>query len=275
MRKLIPALALVLVLPALPVRAQSVDLEMVNRIRDEGFNRSQVMDTAYQLTEGIGPRLTGSPELKEANDWVQKQLKSWGLTNVHLEGYPFGHGWSFSSAEVRMVSPREAPILALPKAYTPGTGDSPVRGEVVRATIESEKDFEEYKGKIAGKILLLSEAPKFEEPEEPAFQRYTQEELEELGPFEVPGENRRAERRQMALQRWKFRRAYNEFLVQEKALATVNASSLANGTVRVTGGGSYLPGESTGVPALVMAAEPYSQILRMWRRAPKWSWRSR
>src|SRR5260370_186367 len=105
---------LLLVLLLLPLWAEEpVDLAMFNRIREEGFPRSQVMDTAFHLTDVLGPRLTGSPELKAANDWTRQQFASWGLVNAHLEGYPFGRGWSYSAVQVRMVAPRTVPLLAL------------------------------------------------------------------------------------------------------------------------------------------------------------------
>src|SRR4051794_7350727 len=163
---------------------QPVDLGMINRIRDEGFHRSQVMDTAFHLTEVLGPRLTGSPELKAANDWTRQQFESWGLVNAHLEGYPFGRGWSYTAVQTRMMAPRTVPLLALPKAWSPGT-NGPVRGEVMRVEIKSEKDFDRNKGKLAGKVLLLEDAGKFEEPDTPAFERYSAAELEKLGDFRI------------------------------------------------------------------------------------------
>ncbi|MEA2603533.1 MAG: hypothetical protein QOF89_4525 [Acidobacteriota bacterium] len=262
-RKLIPSAVLLLVASLLPLAAEEpVDLGMVNRIRGEGLHRSQVMDTAFHLTEVLGPRLTGSPELKAANDWTRQQFESWGLVNAHLEGYPFGRGWSYTAVQTRMVAPRTVPLLALPKAWSPGT-NGPVRGEVMRVEIKSEKDFDRYKGKLAGKVLMVENAGKFEEPDTPAFERYSAAELEKLGDFRIPDDEGRAERRRKGLERYQFRKTLNEFLEKEKALATLEPSGLTNGIVRVSGGGSYTPGESVGVPALVMAAEHYNQILRL------------
>ena len=260
-RQLILALVLLLASPTLSLRAEEpVDLSMMTRIRDEGFRRSQVMDTLFHLTDVIGSRLTGSPQLKEANEWTRGQFESWGLANAHLEGYPFGRSWSFSACEVRMVSPRQVPIHALPRAWTPGT-KGPVKGEALRAILDSEKDFEDYRGKLAGKILLIDEALEVKEPEEPQLRRFSREQLEDLGDFEIPGEDR--DWRQMGVKRYRFRKALDEFLVKEKAAAMISVSSRPNGIVRVTGGGSWEPGENVGVPSLVMAAEPYNQILRL------------
>ena len=260
-RKLILALALMIAAPSLSRGAEEpVDLSAMTRIRDEGLHRSQVMDTLFHLTDVIGPRLTGSPQLKEANEWTRGQLESWGLANAHLEGYPFGRGWSFSACEVRMVSPRQVPIYAVPRAWTPGTR-GPVKGEALRVTLDSEKDFAQYQGKLAGKVLLVDSARELKEPEDLQLQRYSREQLEDLMEFEIPDEDR--DWRKTAIERWRFRRALDEFLVREEAAAVVEASTRLNGIIRVTGGGSWEPAVSVGVPTLMIAAEPYNQILRL------------
>ena len=123
---------------------EKVDYAAIQKIRDEALgSNSQVMETLRQLTDVIGPRLTGSPQLKTANEWTRKQLEDWGMVNAHLESWgPFGRGWSFDKSTVTMVSPpgQAAPLIALPKAWTPGTNGA-VRGKVVRAgRLESEAD---------------------------------------------------------------------------------------------------------------------------------------
>ena len=269
-----PLFALLLILSAFPLPAEEpVDLSMMTRIRDEGLHRSQVMETLYHLTDAIGPRLTGSPQLKAANDWTRDQFKSWGLANTHLEGYPFGRGWSFSACQVRMVAPRTAVLFALPKAWTPGT-HGPVRGPVMRVTVETAKDLDAYRGKVAGKILLLDEARDFKPPSESnlppdlrillnAPEHWTREDLEKLEAFEIRAERDRSGRRAEALQRYKLREAFREFTEQEKVLATIEASSRVNGVLGVSGGGSWEPGKGASVPGLVMTAEHYNEILRL------------
>ncbi|MFL6197394.1 MAG: M20/M25/M40 family metallo-hydrolase [Thermoanaerobaculia bacterium] len=260
-RKLILAFALPLFLaPAFARAEEPVDLSMMTRIRDEGMHHSQVMDTVFHITDVIGPRLTASPQLKEANEWTRKQFEAWGLSNAHLEGYPFGRGWEWEGCEVRLVAPRGAVLVAIPKAWTPGT-NGPVRAEVMKAKITEEKDLEEYRGKVAGKILLVDEAKEFTQPEEAQFSRYSQEELEKLADFNTDTEER--DWRAGAIKRWKLRRAVNEFMEKEKVAAVVEASGRVNGVVRVTSGGSWEPGESVGAPSLVMMAEHYNQILRL------------
>ncbi len=184
-------LALALVLGGLavaPAPAQEkLDWATLGRIRDEGFRRSQVMETAAQLTDVHGPRLTGSPQYKKAADWARQQLETWGLANAHLESWPFGRGWSFERCSAHVVSPTAFPLVALPKAWTAGT-DGPVRGKVMRAKVESEADVEALKGKIAGMIVWLGQPRELKAPEEGGvFKRYTEEQLDEIEQYRIPG----------------------------------------------------------------------------------------
>ncbi|MGH9400156.1 MAG: peptidase M28, partial [Thermoanaerobaculia bacterium] len=128
----------VLSLPA----AESVDLDMVTRIRQEGFRNSKVMETASDLMDGIGPRLTGSPNMKAANEWTRDKLAEWGLSNAHLESWgPFGRGWVYEGCSVRMVAPDRAELIALPQAWTSGTSGA-VRGQAVRVAAATKEDLE-------------------------------------------------------------------------------------------------------------------------------------
>src|SRR4030095_9896801 len=127
---------------------ERVDLEMVTKIRLEGFNNSKVMDTASELMDRIGPRLTGSPQMKAANEWTRQKLAEWGLANAHLETWgPFGRGWSYEKSTCRMLAPDHAELTAFPKGWTPGT-NGPVRGKVVHVALKSKDDLEKYKGQI-------------------------------------------------------------------------------------------------------------------------------
>jgi hypothetical protein len=276
-------LLLVLCAPALPAAAaaakpaaliarpapagpagEAVDLGMMTRIRDEGLHRSQVMDILTQLTERIGPRLTGSPQLKAANDWAMATMASWGMVNTHLEGFPFGRGWSYSHVAVHMTKPHAEPLFAIPKAWTPGT-QGPLRGAAVLAVIESEKDLDQYKGKLAGKVVFVSKAVDFsvKPPNPPAPERLSDSDLDKLAQFEVPPERDVAARTRMGLERYKLRRAINEFLVSEKAVAFVDASNRRNGILQLGAGGSFETGKPEALPGLTMAAEAYNHVLRL------------
>ncbi|HEY8020266.1 MAG TPA: M20/M25/M40 family metallo-hydrolase [Thermoanaerobaculia bacterium] len=266
-RRLLPVLFLIALIAAsvssstaAPAPDERVDLDMMTRIRAEGLQHSQVMDTLLHLTDVIGPRLTGSPAAREANEWTRQQLAKTGLVNAHLEAFPFGRGWSFRHAYVRLVAPREQPVFAIPEAWTPGT-KGPVRGPVMRVKIESEKDFDQYKGKLAGKILLLDDPFEVKEPEGSDFKRYTPTELGELAKYEAPPD--RGDFRSRAIKRRALAKAQADFLVAEKALATISVSPRESGVVRVTSHALWERGAALGVPSLVMASEPYDTILRL------------
>ena len=85
---------------------ESVDSAAIAKIRDEGLNRSQVMETMFWLTDRYGPRLTGSKEFEEAGDWAVKQLQDWGVANVRKERFQFGRGWSLVKFHATMTDPR-------------------------------------------------------------------------------------------------------------------------------------------------------------------------
>jgi len=248
---------------ALPVLAEEpVDLGVVTRLRDEGLHRSQVMEYARHLTDEIGPRLTGSPQHQAAAEWAREQLRALGLAKAHLETFPFRQGWSFSACAVRAVRPFEAPLRALPKAWSPGTAGE-VSGLAMTAKIEKAEDLEALKGKVKGKILFLDEARETKEDGAP-IQRYSEKELADLFTFEIPPEKEKHPWIEEARKRWVLSEKINRFLVEEGAVATVELSSRDNGVVRVMGGGSLgVPERSRGVPALLMAAEPYERILRL------------
>lgn len=142
---------------AAPGSRRSGTNDPVARIRDEGLNRSQVMKTLSYLTDVIGPRLTGSPQMRRANEWTRDQLSSWGLKNAQLEAWgPFGRGWSLHRFSAQVIEPHTIPLIAAPKAWTPGF-EQPVTGEVIFIEAKSEADLDKYKGKLKGAILLAAE----------------------------------------------------------------------------------------------------------------------
>ncbi len=127
---------------------------MIAKIRDEGLNRSQVYSTLDYLCNVIGQRLTGSPNAKRANDWTRGKLEGWGLTSAHLEPWgPFGRGWELKRFSLQMIKPQAIPIIAFPKAWTPGF-DKPLEANVVWIDAKTDADLDKYKGKLKGAIVL-------------------------------------------------------------------------------------------------------------------------
>jgi hypothetical protein len=128
----------------------------IERIKDEGMNRSQVMQTLSYLTDVIGPRLTASPNAKRANEWTRDQLTKWGLQNAHLESWgPFGRGWSLKRFSAQVVEPQAIPLIAYPKAWSPGT-NGPMTAEVVYVDATDESQLAKFRGQLKGKIVLTS-----------------------------------------------------------------------------------------------------------------------
>jgi carboxypeptidase Q len=148
---------LVLIAGFAPQRSEPVDAAAIAKIRDEGLNRSQVMDTIFWLTDRYGPRLNGSPEFEEAGDWAVKRLQSWGVANVRKERFASGRGWSLVNFHATMTAPRVMPIIGVPIAWTPGTRGTIV-ADVVRPAIQNAADAETWRGKLRGKIVLTQPA---------------------------------------------------------------------------------------------------------------------
>jgi carboxypeptidase Q len=243
---------------------ETLDLEMLTRIRQEGFRRSQVMQTLSEITDRIGPRVTGSPQMKEANNWAKDKLNEWGLANSHLEGYgPFGRGWQEEFTSVRMVTPEIAMLRAIPRAWTPGT-NGVIRGKVVKIKVEKKEDLEQYKGKVAGMIVLTADMREVKPATDPLSVRLTDQKLDEVAQYQIPPERGGGRYSpEEARKRMEMAKAMNQFFVDEKALAVIEPSQYDQGLVTVSGTQAYKAGEITGVPTLNMAIEHYGRISRL------------
>jgi carboxypeptidase Q len=164
---------------------ETLDLNMYQRIRDEGLNHSHVMEFATALMDGIGPRLTGSPNVTKANEWTRDTLTKIGLENAHLEDWgEFGLGWQQLNSWARMVTPDTAVLIVQATPWSPST-PGPVTGDVAFVNIQNEKDFDQYKGKLDGKIVLFGAMRDVSPVDKALFERYTEKELEDLAEFPV------------------------------------------------------------------------------------------
>lgn len=156
------------------------------RIKDEGMNRSQVMKTLSYLSDVIGPRLTGSPNMKRANEWTRDQLTQWGLENGHLESWgPFGRGWALKEFSAQVIAPQSIPLIAYPKAWSPGVNIK--NGEVVYVDAKDENDLQRFKGKLRGKIVLTGSLREVKAHFEAPGRRMTEKDLLELSDAPEPG----------------------------------------------------------------------------------------
>jgi hypothetical protein len=174
-----------------------VDLSVVQRIKTEAFDHSQVMDTLSMIADRYGPRLTGSVEAQEAADWTAGRLKGYGVRNVHLEPWgPFGRSWELQEYSVEMVEPRYSHLRATPLAWTRSTSGTIV-GEPVLAPItrtyspkKAQEDLDKfiatYRGKLQGKIVLLSDPDPVPPSTDPLFKRDSDAELAEMSKAPTP-----------------------------------------------------------------------------------------
>ena len=159
------ALSLILLLVCLPVLAQDGNPDMLARIRKEAMERSQIMKTMHMLTDVYGPRLTGSPNHKNAAEWAIKQMTSWGLENGHLEPWDFGHpGWLNERLTAHIISPVKDPLVCEVLAWTPSTKGT-VQAQALQLILPERPSqdqlntfFAAQKTRVRGRIVLIGKA---------------------------------------------------------------------------------------------------------------------
>jgi hypothetical protein len=258
---------------------ETLDLAMYQRIRDEGLNRSHVMEFATALMDGIGPRLTGSPNMAKANAWTRDTLTKIGLENARLEDWgEFGMGWQQLNAWARMVTPDTAVLIVQATPWSPST-PGPVTGDVVFVNIQTEKDFDQYKGKLAGKIVLLGAMREVPPVDKALFERYTNTDLDSIAEFPVnagvgglsPEMQARIKER---TERSRLLETIGQFLAGEKAAAVIvpsrdskngggSGGTIFDDTGATLGRTPYLADKRTKIPVVVAAIESYGRLYRL------------
>jgi carboxypeptidase Q len=279
-------LPLVIAQPA----TEQLDYRTIAKIRDEGLIRSQVMDHISWLSDVYGPRLTGGPAILQASDWVLKKFNEWGLANAHRETWPFGKGWALLRFSAHMIEPQVQPLIGFPGSWTPGTKGT-VTADVVRVQIDSEADFETYRGKLSGKIVLT-------QPERPVpmldgrvVHRMTDTDLAEAATTPIPrgrgGRGRAADTSTDNDNTGRGRGAAlalaaktAQFLKAEGVVAVFNRGSdtilysvgsdlsaeqqrTDGGTIFPAGNGSRGADAGTGLPTVTLAVEHYNRMVRL------------
>jgi hypothetical protein len=244
---------------------EPVDEQVIASIKMEGFQNSQLMDAAFHLTDVHGPRLSGTPSLKAAAEWSRARLAEWGLKNAHLESWDLAFpGWNLESYSAELLEPRYLRLAAVPMAWTPGT-DGVIEGVPVLVKVEKEEDFEKYRGKLRGAIVLNDAVEALDAEKAAAARRLNDEKIRELvgamGPVK-PADYWEE------LDEW-----YKEFeeiakvirfFKEEGVAALVLPSSRANGVVRVTYSGIEKPEENA--PTFVIARESFNMLARLTER---------
>ena len=247
-----------------------VDQDLIQKIRSEGLNNSQVMKTAFYLTDVSGPRLSNSPGLRRAQDWAINTLKSYGLQNVKLEPWgKFGKGWQVEKTYAAMTAPYYQAIIASPKAWTPGT-NGPVKSEIVLidiSKIDTIQQLESFKGKLNGKIVIFDSPTVLSTTFKADGKRYTEEELSALAAPSVemarPGRSFTPEQMAQIRKSRAMRTKITDFLKAENAALLLSLSRGAHGTLFTTNGASYAEDAPTVLPELEMSSEDYLRIIRL------------
>ena len=288
--------AALLLLPSAPAQQQAgdkVDLDTLAQIKNEAFNHSQVMENLFYISEVYGPRVNNSRNHRAAAEWAMKQMKEWGLKNVHLETFPFGYGWQIKKFYGAMESPAYAAFTGFPLAWTPGT-DGPLTAEPIFAPIHSKEDFAKYKGKLKGKIVLMFdpapltlhttvEAAPSPSDEEIITRAASNAPRGEGRPPAAPGSpaaNRDASGRgrpgegtweytptSLALSGAKnqaLRNEVNAFMKQEGAALVLTPGYNGDaGTIFSTFGGSQDPKDPVPPPIVAITPEQYNRVVRL------------
>jgi carboxypeptidase Q len=251
---------------------EDLDYSMYQQIREEGLKHSHVMEYASALMDGIGPRLTGSPNLKHANDWTRDQFTAMGCANAHLEDWgEFGMGWQQLNTWARMSSPDTAVFIAQAAPWSPSSNGA-IQGPAVTIEAKKAEDLDKYKGKVAGKIVLFGEMREVKPVDKPLFERYDDKDLAKLVDHPMAPERDYEEYMKTYTERMELREKTKAFLVSEHALAMVLPSrdgrdgGGSGGTIfddGSLGGFSYQRDHAIPFPVVVMAIESYGRVYRL------------
>jgi hypothetical protein len=202
--------------------------------------------------------------MRQAEAWTQAQLRAWGLKNVRKEGFGFGRGWSITSSSARMIAPRVIQLTAIPVAWTPPTSGA-VTAPIVVAPMKRDRDFAKWRGKLAGKIVLVTLPDEGGEPTEPAFKRHTAEDLSKLDRFRQPEHDPDGFERR--LDRMSFGKRLDAFLKAEGAVAWARMARREGKLLHGEGHG-YRVGETPALPGVEIAAEDYRRLARLAKVGP-------
>jgi carboxypeptidase Q len=258
LRHLVTAVSIAIAFSAI---AEQPDLQMVTRIRQEGLRNSKVMEYARVLTDECGARLTGSPNMRKANEWTRDKLTEIGLSGARLEAWEFGRGWVSDAISVRMISPDSLQLYAAPYAWSPSTAGV-VTGKVIKAKLESKEDLEKHRGKLEGAIVLIGEPREMKPQDKPALNRYDEKDLANLSGYSIPAP-RDNTRMSAFAQRREFRSLLAQFTMDEKIAAIVQSGNGEGGVFRVQSAGTWRSDEPAGVATIGLAPEHFARISRL------------
>jgi hypothetical protein len=260
LKQLTASLFIMFILPAILLsQGENIDLVMMYKIKQEGIKNSQIENLAYELTDLIGPRLTGSTGFNRGMEWAKNKMEELGFQNVRIEaaGNFDRSGWDNLKTYAAMTAPYYVNFACTPVAWT-GSTNGAVKGEVIYLDIRSEADFAKYRGRLAGKIVLLPSTQQYEPLFEPLATRFTDEQLNEMAKSEL---NRPVNWFTAVPTQASLRNRINEFITEEKPAVVLNNQGLFN--VPRTTGAAYRMGDAEPVAQLVLPVEAYGRMERL------------
>jgi carboxypeptidase Q len=256
---------------------ESLDLDMYARIREEGFRHSHMMEYASALFDDIGPRLTGSPAMMRANNWTKDQLAAMGLSNAHLESWgDFGMGWTQISSSLFMVKPSNGVIEAQATPWSPAT-NGVITGDVIAVPgFSQESDFDAWKGKLKGKIILYGHAavsPEVNPDKLPEMEHYDARKLAEIAQYPLDDkmdgmiDTNDVETWRKWVAGWRFAEKTAKFFSDEGALLVLQPGGsggiLNDDTNSSFGWMVYSPQHKQAIPEEVIATEAWDRMERL------------
>jgi carboxypeptidase Q len=265
-----PVLAVATALLAASIAAsaeESINEAVIAQIKTEGFQHSAVMDTLSWLTDVHGPRLTGSPTLRQAGEWARAELTRWGLANSALESYgPIGRGWAVDRFSIEMTAPQYMRITGYPRAWSPAI-KTPLTATPVLVDVKSKEDFDKYRGKLRGAIVMNGRPEQADIGFQPAAKRVTDDELKKMqGEIDPAPAGADGAPKSMQDEEDEFRKFIDKqveiykFFAAEGIAALVEPSPIGE-SVRV--GGFYDRVWQPVFPGFVLTREHYGRLMRL------------
>jgi carboxypeptidase Q len=254
---------------------ETLDLDAIARIRDEGLNHSHIMEYASGLFDGVGPRLTGSPDFAKAEEWSVDQLRRMGASNAHTESWgEFGMGWQQIGTSVQMTAPSTATILAQATPWSPATAGEGSAEVIAVPTLNDEKDFETWKGKLSGKIILYGDAPKIHPDPSNPLEHYDAAKLEHFRSYPLDGDQGDSHVLPNDPAFWEkifkemaFLEKVGHFFADEHAIAVLRPGGsggvLHDDTGHSLGWFVYRPEHKQAIPSAVIASESFGRMHRL------------
>jgi len=244
---------------------ENIDLSMIYKIKQEGLKNSNIEEFAFWLTDFVGPRLTGSSGINRGNEWARKKMEELGFQNVRIEpARDFKNGgWDNLKTYAAITSPYYTNFACNPVAWT-GSTNGVIKGEVVLLNILTAADIEKYKGKVAGKIVLMPSTTTYEISYEPLASRLTDAQLKDLS---LTGSSVQRRRQNVDYATYMAQRDLRtkiaEFLTAEGAAVILNNSGTYN--VPRSNGGNYTSGAKEPIAELNLPNEDHGRMERLLR----------